>query len=79
MGLVDQHETCKIGGVTLPEFIESIGEDAAARLFEVPVRTVLSWKYLDRRPRRAMAKRIAQCTKGRVSIAEIYTAEREAA
>ena len=68
-----QHGSCNVGGMTLSEFIKSKGNDQAASLFGVPVRTVMSWRYGARRPRPTKAQEIVQLCDGQVSFGEIYT------
>ena len=70
--LAEQHESCKMGSVTLREYIESKGDQAAADLFGVPVRTVMSWRLGDRMPRPKTAQLIVERTEGEVSMNDIY-------
>jgi hypothetical protein len=58
--------------MTLSDFIKSKGDEAAAELFEVPVRTVMSWRLQDRRPRPSTAHRIVEKTAGAVTLDGIY-------
>ena len=44
--------------MTLPEYIASMGDEKAARLFGVEKRTVMSWRLRDRTPRPVQAERI---------------------
>jgi hypothetical protein len=44
-------------------YLNTIGDSAASHLFEVPVRTVRSWRLLDRAPKRTTALRILERTK----------------
>jgi hypothetical protein len=48
--------------VDLAEYIRQIGDEAAAKLLEVNVRTVRSWRYKSRWPRRKTAQRIVRRT-----------------
>jgi DNA-binding transcriptional regulator YdaS (Cro superfamily) len=64
--------------VTLSEFIRSKGNQAAADLFGVPVRTVIAWRYGARRPRPDKAQTIVERTDGAVSFPEIYGTEESA-
>lgn len=56
----------------LPTFIEAIGDEEAARLFDVKERTAASWRRGERWPRPEKARHIETVTKGRVSFSEIY-------
>jgi DNA-binding transcriptional regulator YdaS (Cro superfamily) len=56
----------------LPSFIKSVGDEAAARLFGVKLRTVASWKYGERTPHGKRAAEIERLTKGKVRVTEIY-------
>jgi len=44
----------------LKDFIERVGEEEAARTFEVPLRTVRSWRYGQRRPNYKRARLIVE-------------------
>ena len=44
--------------MTLIEYIETVGDAAAAKVFGVKVRTAKSWRLGDRIPRPKIAKRI---------------------
>lgn len=57
---------------SLPEFIESVGDDEAARLFGIKRRTAESWRRRERYPKVASAPRIIEATRGRVDYAGIY-------
>ena len=61
---------CILRGMTLPEYIKSIGDAKAARLFGVKVRTVGAWRRLERRPRKEHAAVIVK--KSPVTYADIY-------
>jgi len=54
----------------LKEFIETVGEAEAARIFEVPLRTVRSWRYGQRRPNYKRARQIVE--KSPVTMDGIY-------
>ncbi len=56
----------------LPAYIERIGDEAAARMFGVTERCVLSWRLRDRMPRPKKAREIVAKTGGDVTLAEIY-------
>lgn len=60
----------------LPAFIKSVGDDHAAKLFGVKLRTVASWKYGEKTPRPQKALEIERLTKGRVRFTDIYTGGR---
>jgi DNA-binding XRE family transcriptional regulator len=48
--------------VKLPEYIKKVGAKALAKRIGVRERTVLSWQYLDRRPRPETAQKIVERT-----------------
>ena len=60
----------------LKEFIAAIGDDQAAQLFGVSIRTTQSWRLGDRLPRPTQANTIVTKTathpKGPVTFAGIY-------
>lgn len=60
--------------MTLVEFIQKKGDAACAELFGVKLRTIGSWRRLERMPRPAQARRIVEVTGGAVSMAGIYAA-----
>lgn len=66
------HEACKYWRMNLPSYIEKVGDEVAAGLFEAEVRTVQSWRRRERVPRPAKAREIVFKTNGEVSFAEIY-------
>jgi DNA-binding transcriptional regulator YdaS (Cro superfamily) len=58
--------------MNLPEYIEKIGDDAAAVLFGVKPRTAKSWRLGDRFPRPKQAQFIVEASKGEVTMDGIY-------
>lgn len=58
--------------LTLPQFIEKVGDQAAADLFGVERRTVESWRRRERFPRVEMSRYIVKVTNGEVSYVGIY-------
>ena len=58
--------------ISLSEFINLIGTDLAADLFEVSADTVKSYKYGYRQPSLKVAKRIMRITNGRLNFESIY-------
>lgn len=58
--------------MTLSEFIQQIGDEAAASLFEVEERTAASWRRRERWPRKHKAKFIVEATKGVVDLAGVF-------
>ena len=44
--------------MSLKEYIEFVGEDAAAELFDTKITTIRSWRYKQRQPRVEEAKKI---------------------
>ena len=59
----------------LREYIRTHGDEAAARLFEVKVRTAASWRRGERKPRHAQADRIIIVMLGCMTYADIYGPE----
>lgn len=72
-GLKVKHEPCISVGMTLVDFITERGDEAAASLFKVTVRTAASWRRKERRPKPAKAREIERTTGGLVSMQEVYT------
>lgn len=62
--------------MNLAEFIEQVGDPAAARLFGVEERTVASWRRGERTPRKETAKIIVD--RSPVTYAGIFGEERAA-
>jgi len=58
--------------LTLPQFIESVGDEAAARLFDAEVRTVQSWRRRERLPRPDKAQHMVAAAGGCLSMDSIY-------
>ena len=56
----------------LPEYIKQVGVKKFARQFRLNQRTVVSWIYTERRPRREIAQRIVKRTP--VTMEGIYGA-----
>lgn len=56
--------------MTLPEYIASMGDEKAARLFGVERRTVMSWRLRSRIPRPKQAEVIVE--KSPVTMEGIY-------
>jgi DNA-binding transcriptional regulator YdaS (Cro superfamily) len=56
----------------LQDFIKTVGDATAAKLFGVKERTAMSWRLGDRRPRPAKAAEIVRMTKGKVGFTDIY-------
>lgn len=69
-GIANTHETCKIKNMNLREYIEKMGDEKAAKLFQVKPRTVMSWRLGDRTPRPKQAKIIVE--KSPVTMEGIY-------
>lgn len=57
----------------LPQYITQIGDQAAATLFGVPIRTVRGWRWRQRLPRAKTANLIVEKTGGKVTHAGIYS------
>ena len=62
----------------LNEYIEMVGNEAAAKIFGVSVRRVVSWRLEYRFPRPEMALEIERMTHGKVTYKEIYGAKHAA-
>lgn len=58
--------------MTLSAFIRELGDQAAADLFGVKVRTVQSWRRLERYPRPEQSWVIVAKSEGRVDYAGIF-------
>lgn len=65
--------------MTLPEFIESVGAERAAKMFGVKQRTAEAWKRRERYPRPAKAPDIVAATNGAVDYKGIYGPDLSAA
>lgn len=59
--------------MTLKTYIDFVGNEIAAKLFNVKIRTIVSWKRGDRSPRLEKAKEIIKATKGKVTMEGIYS------
>lgn len=64
---------------TLPEYIERIGDSAAADLFGVKTRTIESWRRRERFPRVEQARLIVARTNNEVDYAGIFGADEQEA
>lgn len=58
--------------MTLNDYIDHVGDSAAAKRFGVEVRTIASWRRGERQPRPETAWLIEERTGGAVSFAECY-------
>lgn len=58
--------------LSLPDFIARLGDEKAAELFGVKLRTVQSWRRRERMPRAEQARRIICAADGEVSYAGIF-------
>ena len=58
--------------LSLPQFIESIGDEAAAQLFDAELRTVPSWRRRERLPRPEKAQRMVVAAEGQLTLDSIY-------
>src|SRR5690554_1818601 len=58
--------------MTLPEYIEQVGDAAAARLFRVKPRTAMAWRLGERHPRPAKAAEIVRVLGGAVTFEGCY-------
>jgi hypothetical protein len=58
--------------LSLPQYIESVGDAVAADLFRVKLRTVESWRRRERFPRAEQARLIVRVTDGQVDYRGIF-------
>lgn len=58
--------------MSLPEYIEFIGDAKASVAFGVPARTVQSWRRRERVPRPAKAAEIVSIAGGALTMESIY-------
>jgi len=58
--------------MSLKEYIEFVGEDAAAELFNTKITTIRSWRYKQRQPRVEEAKKIISKSGGKLNWESIY-------
>ena len=58
--------------MSLPELITELGDEAAADLFGVKLRTVQSWRRRERYPRAGQARLIVARSGGRTDFAGIF-------
>jgi hypothetical protein len=56
----------------LPTFIDEVGITEAARILKASYSATAMWRRRERFPRREKAIEIERCTKGRVTVAEIF-------
>jgi hypothetical protein len=61
--------------MNLPQYIEQLGDKAAAKLFETEIRTVQSWRRRERIPRKAKADFIVKHSP--LTYEDIYSVERK--
>ena len=62
----------KTKNTSLREFIDLIGRNTAATLFEVPVNSIKSYYYGYRQPSIKVAKRMMKVTGGKLNFESIY-------
>lgn len=58
--------------MNLKTYIETLGDDAAAKLFGVKSRTVQSWRRGERSPRPEQARKIVKKSGGKLSLEAVY-------
>lgn len=63
--------------MSLSAYIKTIGNSAAAKLFDVSEGTAKSWRYGYRKPSADNAKEIVRITDGRVTWEGIYATDRK--
>jgi len=56
----------------LTAFIAEVGDERAAKLFGVTVRTAASWRRRERLPRPKQVPNIVKASKGKVTIEGVY-------
>jgi DNA-binding transcriptional regulator YdaS (Cro superfamily) len=56
----------------LSAFIEEVGDEKAAKLFGVKVRTAASWRRRERIPRPKQVPNIVRASKGKVTLEGVY-------
>lgn len=61
----------------LPAYIEQLGDEEAAKRFNVPIRTVASWRRGERKPRPKQAEKIISDSGGKVTFEGIYASIRD--
>lgn len=61
--------------MNLSDYIATIGDKAAARLFGIPERVAKSYRLGERAPRRDRAQKIIDATSGKVDWAGIYASQ----
>jgi hypothetical protein len=69
---MDFKKFTETGKISLPDFINFIGVDAAGTLFKVSRHTAASYKYGLRQPSTKVAKRIMNITNGKLDFESIY-------
>lgn len=65
--------------MNLREYIETIGDEEAAKVLGVKVRTIKSWRYGARVPRPAKALDIVKKTHGLLTFENIYCQQKKRA
>ncbi|MDA9266534.1 hypothetical protein N9P69_00905 [Gammaproteobacteria bacterium] len=71
-GLEPEFKEKEVQRYTLKEYIEFLGTEAAAELFDSKPDTVKSWRYGMRQPSIQQAKVIMQVTGGKLDFESIY-------
>lgn len=59
--------------MNLPIYISMIGDKAAAKLFDTPLRTVQAWRRRVRYPKRSTAVELVAKSGGKVTMGGIYS------
>jgi hypothetical protein len=59
--------------MTLSEYITQIGDDKAAKLFDIDVRVAKSYRLKERQPKPQKAMEMVRKLKGAITLEEIYS------
>lgn len=59
--------------MNLPSFIEQVGDEKAAKLFRVKIRTAKSWRLKERRPKDKHAEKVIKGSNGMLDYESIYS------
>ena len=71
-GLEPAFKEREVKRVTLSKYIEFIGIDTAAKLFDCSPHTVKAWRYGNRQPSTEQAKNIIMASEGKLDFFSIY-------
>ena len=71
-GLEPAYKEREVERVTLSKYIEFVGIEAEAKLFDCSTHTVKAWRYGNRQPSTDQAKKIIVATEGKLDFFSIY-------